>query len=57
MSILRGGLGIVVMLAILFALSRDRSHINWRLVGGGILLQLPLGLLVLTPLVQAASLQ
>ena len=47
MSILRGGLGIVVMLAILFALSRDRSHINWRLVGGGILLQLALGLLVL----------
>ena len=46
-DILRGMLGMAVMLGILFLLSSDRKHINWRLVGAGILLQLGLGLLVL----------
>jgi CNT family concentrative nucleoside transporter len=46
-SILRGGLGILVMVAILYAISYNRKNINWRLVLTGILLQLALALLVL----------
>ncbi len=46
MDILRGLLGMVVMLGILFLISSDRKNINWRLVGAGILLQIGLGLLV-----------
>lgn len=46
-DIFRGVLGIVVLLAICFLLSSNRKAINWRLVGGGILLQFILALLIL----------
>ncbi len=46
MDILRGLLGMAVMLGILFLISSDRKNIDWRLVGAGILLQIGLGLLV-----------
>lgn len=46
-NILRGILGMAVMLGILYWMSSNRSKINWRLVGAGILLQIILGLLVL----------
>lgn len=32
----RGLLGVVVLLAIMYALSLDRRRVNWRLVAGGI---------------------
>ena len=35
--------GIVAMLALCFALSRDRAAIKWRLVGVGLLIQAALG--------------
>jgi CNT family concentrative nucleoside transporter len=47
MDILRGLLGLVIMIAILFAMSSDRKNIDWRLVASGTLLQLVLGVLVL----------
>jgi len=40
MTILRGLLGVAVLLAFLWSLSLDRRHVNWRLVAGGMLLQL-----------------
>ena len=40
MNIARGLLGIVVLLALLWALSLDRRRVNWRLVAGGMVLQL-----------------
>lgn len=43
----RGALGIVVLLAICYFLSRDRKAINWRLVLGGLALQLILAVLIL----------
>lgn len=46
-SILRGILGIVVMLAICYLLSSDRRNINWRLVGAGMAMQLILAILIL----------
>jgi CNT family concentrative nucleoside transporter len=46
-DILRGALGLVVMLAICYLLSSDRKNIDWRLVGGGVVLQLVLGVLIL----------
>ncbi|MBI5915472.1 MAG: Na+ dependent nucleoside transporter [Bacteroidetes bacterium] len=46
-SILRGLLGIVVMLGILYLLSSNRRGISWRLVAGGLFLQLALAILVL----------
>lgn len=46
-SILRGGLGIVIMLAICYALSSNRKNINWRLVGIGLAMQLVLAFLIL----------
>lgn len=46
-SILRGLLGIVVMLGICYALSNNRRHINWRLVGIGLAMQLILAILIL----------
>jgi len=42
MNIARGLLGVVVLLAILWALSLDRRRVNWRLVAGGMALQLAL---------------
>ncbi len=46
-SILRGILGIAVLLAFCYALSSHRSKVDWRLVGGGMLLQIILALLIL----------
>lgn len=46
-SVLRGGLGIFVMLLICYALSSDRKAINWRIVGAGLLMQLVLAILIL----------
>jgi CNT family concentrative nucleoside transporter len=40
MDIFRGLFGIVVLLALAWCFSTDRRGINWRLVGGGLLLQL-----------------
>ena len=42
MHVLRGLLGIVILLGLMVLLSRDRRAINWRLVAGGLLLQLAL---------------
>ncbi len=46
-SLLRGLLGIAVVMALAYALSRDRKHIDWRLVGGGLIMQLLFALAVL----------
>jgi CNT family concentrative nucleoside transporter len=46
-DIFRGVLGIVVLLGICYLMSNNRKAINWRLVGGGILLQLVLAVLIL----------
>lgn len=45
--ILRGLLGTTVLLGFLYLLSYNRKAVSWRLVGGGMLLQLAVGLLVL----------
>lgn len=44
---LRGVLGILLFVGIAWALSRDRSKINWRLIGGGFALQLVLAVIFL----------
>ncbi|MFN7021454.1 MAG: Na+ dependent nucleoside transporter N-terminal domain-containing protein, partial [Phycisphaerales bacterium] len=49
MGNLTGVLGAFVLLGIAIALSTDRRRINWRLVGAGLLLQLLLAVLLLTP--------
>lgn len=46
-SIARGGLGIVILLAICYLLSADRKRIDWKLVIGGILFQVVLAILIL----------
>lgn len=46
-NILRGLLGVGVMLGFLYLMSANRKGINWRIVAGGMMLQLVLGLLVL----------
>ncbi len=46
-AILRGALGILVLLAIAFLLSNNRRKINWRLVFSGIFMQLVLAVLIL----------
>jgi concentrative nucleoside transporter, CNT family len=46
-SILRGTLGCAIFIGILYLMSADRKRINWRIVAGGMLLQLVLGILVL----------
>lgn len=46
-DILRGTLGIVVLLAFCYVCSKKRSAINWRLVISGIALQIVLALLIL----------
>jgi CNT family concentrative nucleoside transporter len=40
MDIIRGILGIILLLGIAFILSNNKKHINWRLVGGGLALQI-----------------
>ncbi|MCB0610784.1 MAG: Na+ dependent nucleoside transporter [Lewinellaceae bacterium] len=46
-NIARGALGIAVLLGICYALSKNRKAINWRLVGGGVTLQLILCVAIL----------
>jgi len=46
-DLLRGGLGIAVMIGVCYLLSNDRRAINWRLVIGGLALQIVLALLIL----------
>lgn len=46
-DILRGGLGIVAMLALCYLFSTNRSKIDWKLVGIGIGMQIVLALLIL----------
>lgn len=46
-SLLRGLLGIITILAIAYGLSYDRKRIDWRLVGGGLLMQIIFALAVL----------
>ncbi|MCA0133354.1 nucleoside transporter C-terminal domain-containing protein [Winogradskyella alexanderae] len=54
-SLLRGALGMLVLLLIAFLLSKNRKAINWRTVGFGLLAQLILAVGVLkVPFVQAA---
>jgi CNT family concentrative nucleoside transporter len=53
-DILRGGLGIVVMLAVLYALSANRKAIDWKLVFLALGLQIVFGLAVLrVPFIRA----
>ena len=46
-SFLRGLLGLSVILGITFALSRNRSAVNWRTVGAGLGLQIVLAVFIL----------
>ncbi|MGF1451752.1 MAG: NupC/NupG family nucleoside CNT transporter [Opitutales bacterium] len=47
LDFLRALLGVVFLLGLCYALSADRKHVNWRLVGIGMALQLVLGILLL----------
>ena len=38
-GILRGMLGILILVGIAYAISNNKKNINWRLVGSGLLLQ------------------
>lgn len=54
-SLLRGILGIVTVLTVAYALSYDRKRIDWKLIGGGLFMQLVFALAVLyIPFVGAA---
>ena len=54
-GLLRGLLGMLVLLCVAFLLSKNKRSINWRTVGFGLLAQLLLAIGVLkVPLVQAA---
>ncbi|GAB1349382.1 nucleoside transporter [Ignavibacteriales bacterium] len=46
-SILRGFLGIGVLLGIAFLLSNNKKHINWRLVSGGLSIQFVLAIFLI----------
>ena len=46
-GLLRGLLGLVVILGIAFALSSARRHVNWRTVGMGLVIQLILAVFIL----------
>ncbi|GIV59362.1 NupC/NupG family nucleoside CNT transporter [Rhodocaloribacter litoris] len=46
-ALLRGLLGLVVILGLAFLLSNNRRHINWRTVGAGLGLQLVLAIFIL----------
>ncbi|MDR1344149.1 MAG: Na+ dependent nucleoside transporter [Tannerellaceae bacterium] len=46
-SLSRGILGMACVIAVCYAISYDRKHIDWRLAGAGLLLQLLLALSVL----------
>ena len=47
MSLGRGIAGILVVIAIAYLFSYDRKRIDWKLVGGGLLIQLVLALSIL----------
>ena len=47
MSILRGLIGIAILIGICYLLSNGRKKINWRIVIGGLLLQIIIAVLVL----------
>jgi len=47
MDLLRGILGIILLLGIAFLLSNNKKKINWRLVGGGLTLQIVFAFLIL----------
>lgn len=46
-SLLRGILGIITVLAVAYALSYNRKRIDWKLIGGGLFMQLVFALAVL----------
>ena len=46
-SLLRGLLGIITILGIAYAMSYDRKRIDWKLVGGGLFMQIVFALAVL----------
>lgn len=46
-SLLRGIIGIVTVLAVAYALSYNRKRIDWKLIGGGLLMQIVFALAVL----------
>lgn len=46
-NIFRGILGVLILIAILYALSNNRKAIDWKLVATGIVLQIVFGLLVI----------
>lgn len=46
-SLLRGILGLVAIMAVCYLMSYDRKRIDWRLVGGGLMMQLVFALAVL----------
>lgn len=47
LGLLRGGMGIAILLAICYLLSNDRKAIDWRLVGSGLAMQLILAIFIL----------
>ncbi|MDA0990236.1 MAG: Na+ dependent nucleoside transporter [Verrucomicrobia bacterium] len=47
MHVIRGLLGLMILIAILWAVSRNRCRINWRLVVSGMALQLVIAVVVL----------
>jgi len=57
MNIARGLLGIVVLLALLWLLSLDRRRVNWRLVAGGLFLQVVLAAAFFTTEITARVMQ
>ncbi|MDR1403224.1 MAG: Na+ dependent nucleoside transporter [Tannerellaceae bacterium] len=46
-SLLRGLLGMICVLGVCYLFSYDRKHIDWKLIGGGLFLQLILALSIL----------
>jgi CNT family concentrative nucleoside transporter len=45
-GVLRGLIGLIFLLAVAFAFSRDKKHIDWKLVGMGVGLQIIFGVLI-----------
>jgi CNT family concentrative nucleoside transporter len=45
-GVIRGLIGLVFLLAVAFAFSRDKKYIDWKLVGMGVGLQIVFGLLI-----------
>ena len=46
-ALLRGIVGIILILGIAFLLSNNKKNINWRLVGGGFFLQIIFAVLII----------